>query len=239
VAVEDIEREKDKTMSMVNIGADAAKLAGLQIDTLQKVRSGQITLGQWERFNNLSMDDREVRFGDWKKPEAPVFTLLIDLGIITVPENYEHANRLMTFGKQNSHKFYHYDENITDKNFPNPTRILKFGDKFYVRAFKPVSDQRTPTSEECMAFLVTQKAIYTGVQGMSLVFEQKCNRLLKGKWYISFDEKERLWTDTCGKYKLPYMNIRSGDVFQFHLADFENLWGVNSGFLCFQEVSTT
>ena len=49
------------------IDADAAKLAGLQIDTLQKVRSGQITLGQWEWFNNLSMDDREARFGDVKK----------------------------------------------------------------------------------------------------------------------------------------------------------------------------
>lgn len=48
------------------IGADAAKLAGLQIDTLQKVRSRQITLGQWERFNNLSLKEREARFGDIK-----------------------------------------------------------------------------------------------------------------------------------------------------------------------------
>lgn len=41
------------------IGADAAKLAGLQIDTLQKVRLGQITLDQWGWFNNLSFQDRE------------------------------------------------------------------------------------------------------------------------------------------------------------------------------------
>ena len=36
-----------KTMKEI-IGADAAKLAGLQIDLLQKVRSGQISLSQME-----------------------------------------------------------------------------------------------------------------------------------------------------------------------------------------------
>ena len=46
------------------IGADAAKLAGLQIDTLQKVRSGKITLKQWEWFNNLSCGQREKLVGN-------------------------------------------------------------------------------------------------------------------------------------------------------------------------------
>lgn len=50
-----------KTMKKV-IGADSAILAGLQIDMLQKVRSGQITLDQLERFNNLSLTDREKLF---------------------------------------------------------------------------------------------------------------------------------------------------------------------------------
>lgn len=45
------------------IGADAAKLAGLQIDTLQKVRNGKITLKQWEWFNNLSSGQREKLSG--------------------------------------------------------------------------------------------------------------------------------------------------------------------------------
>ena len=136
------------------IDADAAKLAGLQIDTLQKVRSGQITLGQWERFNNLSTDDREARFGDWKKlePTAPAeptekFALFVDLGIITVPDDYVHDNRLTTFGKQNRKKFYSYNDEITDRNFPNPTRVLKPGDKLRVRAFKQIVGGST-TSEE-------------------------------------------------------------------------------------------
>lgn len=45
------------------IDAGSAKLAGLQIDTLTKVRQGHITLAQWERFNNLSAEDREMMFG--------------------------------------------------------------------------------------------------------------------------------------------------------------------------------
>lgn len=48
---------------MINIGADAAKLAGLQIDALTKFRSGQLSLDHFERFLNLSPEAREDRFG--------------------------------------------------------------------------------------------------------------------------------------------------------------------------------
>lgn len=221
------------------IGANAAKLAGLQIDTLQKVRSGQITLGQWERFNNLSTDDREARFGDWKKPEpqAPAestekFALLVDLGIITVPDDYDHATALAKFGKKNRKKFYYYNEAITDPNFPNPTRILKPGDKLRVRAFKQVVGGST-TSEERMAFLATQKAVHVGAQGASLVWDQKRDQLPKGKWYCSFDEKERLWQDAVGDHGVPSVFAYSDGVFRFDIGDFEDVWRVDDAFLCF------
>lgn len=61
------------------IGADAARLAGLQIDTLQKVRNGQLTLEEWERFNNLSPEARAERFGDGKKPKPEVKTQILVL----------------------------------------------------------------------------------------------------------------------------------------------------------------
>jgi len=41
------------------IGVDAAKLAGLQIDMLQKLRNGQMTIEQLEWFNHLSLKERE------------------------------------------------------------------------------------------------------------------------------------------------------------------------------------
>ena len=42
------------------IGADAAKLAGLQIDLLQKIRSEQVTMAHLEWFNNLTKEERDL-----------------------------------------------------------------------------------------------------------------------------------------------------------------------------------
>lgn len=225
-------------MSKNIIDAETAKLAGLQIDTLQKVRSGQITLDQLERFNNLSTDDREARFGDWKKlrPQAlsettEKFALLVDIGIITVPDDYVHEKRLTMFYKQNRRKLYYNDE-ITDKNFPNPTRILKPGDKLRVRAFKQVA-LGTTTSEECMAFLATQKAIHTSAQGLSLVFEQKREQLPKGMMYNSFDESERLGRAASGIHWVPALVCYTDGDFQFNLGYFERVWHNDHAFLCF------
>jgi len=43
-----------------SVGADAVKLAGLQIDLLQKIRKGQVSLGHLEWFNNLTKEDRDI-----------------------------------------------------------------------------------------------------------------------------------------------------------------------------------
>ena len=232
------------------IDADAAKLAGLQIDLLQKVRQGHVTLDHLEWFCGLNACDRNHLIVHWKellceKPSTkPVssteptekFALLVDLGIITVPDDYDHATCLAKFhakhqgGKNKS--FYYYNDNITDKNFPNPTRILKPGDKLRVRAFKQIVGGST-TSEERLAFLATQKAIYTGAQGASLVFEQKRDQLPKGKWYASFDEKEALWSDAGGGHGVPCVDRHSDGGFWFNLGRFESDWDDDHCLLCF------
>ncbi|MDR3559340.1 MAG: hypothetical protein P4L62_01025 [Candidatus Pacebacteria bacterium] len=45
------------------IGAEAAKLAGLQIDTLTKLRKGEVTLSEWEWFLNLTKEKRNELSG--------------------------------------------------------------------------------------------------------------------------------------------------------------------------------
>lgn len=67
-----------KTMKKV-IGADSAILAGLQIDLLQKVRSGRITLDQLEKFNNLSFADRENLFNKGRGKMSVLDTVLASL----------------------------------------------------------------------------------------------------------------------------------------------------------------
>jgi hypothetical protein len=157
---------------------------------------------------------------------------LIDLGIVTVPADYDHSSCLKKFAKQNGRKFAYYNDDITDKNFPNPTRILKPGDKFRVCAFQQIVPGKT-TSKERMAFLATQKAIHTGAQGLSLIFDQKRDQLPKGKYYASFDEKERLWKDADGNHRVPCVRAFSDGDFDFRLGRFGDVWYDDYAFLCF------
>ncbi len=188
------------------------------------------------------------------KTASQKFALFADLGTITVPNDYVHSNQLDLFAKQNRDKFCGYNDAITDANFPNPSRILKPGDKLRVRAFKQVVSGTT-TSEERMAFLATRKAIYVGAQGVSLVWEQKRDQLPKDYWYASLDEKDRLWKDADGDHRVPGVDAHSGGAFHwedtsddhwvpgvdahsggaFHfiLGSFEVVWFGDYALLCF------
>lgn len=166
------------------------------------------------------------------------FVLLIDLGIITVPDDYVHETCLQLFEKKNRQKFCEkrgYNYNITDQNFPHPSRILKPGDKLRVYAFKQIVSGRT-TSEERMSFLKSQKAVFVGVQGASLVFEQRKEDLRMYYMYDSFDEKENIWEDSDGDHRVPYITACSNGNFVFGLSSFESEWDDFSAFFCFCEI---
>jgi hypothetical protein len=160
------------------------------------------------------------------------FALLADLGIITVPDDYVHGKEL---GSLDQKDFYYFNTDIKDKNFPNPSRILKPGDKFWVRAFKQTSFGNT-TSVERMEFLAKQNAIHTGAQGASLVYKQKRSVLPKDYWYCSFDEKERLWKDADGDHGVPSVYAHSDGDFRFPLGRFEGVWGSDIAVLCVCDV---
>jgi hypothetical protein len=225
------------------IGADAAKLAGLQIDALTKYRGGQLSLDHLERFLNLSSDAREERFGDSKKTRstsrvelAEKFSLLADLGTIVVPEEYAHSIQLESFAASHRKQFSYFNEAITDENFPNPSRIMMPGQKYRVRAWKQIVPGTT-TSEERMTFLAGEKSVHVGAQGASLVFEEMRNQLPKGYWYASFDEKERLWKGADGYLRVPSVNANSGGGFRWHLGYFEGVWFDDDAFLSFCDES--
>ncbi|MFH1473224.1 MAG: hypothetical protein ABIF06_02330 [bacterium] len=221
------------------IGADTAKLAGLQIDQLQKVRQGHITLEHLEWFNKLSRTQRDMLSGaDLSKlggVEPEKFVLLADLGIITVPEDYEHETRLADFRRAHGKKFYSFNDALTDTNFSNPSRVLKPGDRLAVTAYKQIMSGTT-TSEERMTFLRSQGSVFTGAQGASLVFEQKRDRLPKGYWYASFDEPERFWVDADGYHRVPRVDAHSDGAFHFHLGFFEEVSYDHRALLCFRDL---
>lgn len=191
------------------------------------------------RYYETHLDElREAICRGFIIPEVPEsaqpekFTLLVDLGIITVPDDYDHATHLASFSRKNKKKFYYYNDAITDANFPNPSRVSKPGDKLWVRVFQQVTEGTT-TSVERLAFLDTQKAIHTGAQGASLVWEQKRNQLPKGKWYASFDEEERLWQAAVGDLRVPGVGARLDGVFAFVLGYLGDVWDESDAFFCF------
>ena len=164
------------------------------------------------------------------------FTLLADLGTVMVPANYVNATQLASFKKQNRKKFYYYNDYIADKNFPNPTRILKAGDKLHVRAYGHAVKGTTTTSKERMEFLRAQNSVFTGAQGASLVFEQKRQELPRGKWYASFDEPENLWAGSDGGHRVPEVDAAGVGGFGFNLGFFEGDWYGSNAFLSFSDV---
>lgn len=223
------------------IDAGAAKLAGLQIDLLQKVRQGHATIEHLEWFNGLSRAQRDMLSGaDLTTLELPKFALLVDLGIITVPANYDHSTWLARFEKKHQggkvKSFDFYNDLITDENFPKPSRILKPGDRLHVQAFQHVVPGTT-TSKERMDFLRGQPGNqFTGAQGASIACEQKRDQLPKGKWYASFDEEERLLL-AGGCHRVPFVNAGSYGVFYFGLGNLEHVWDVNDAFFSFRDLS--
>lgn len=172
------------------IDVEAAKLAGLQIDLLQKMRQGQITLDHLKWFTGLSKERRNYFSTQF---ESEKFALLADLGTITAPED------LMSLAAKDSGTFDHTE-------FPNPTHILKPGDKIRVQAWKHAVSRMTMPLE-WLEFLEQKQSLLVGVQGALLIFKElkkvKGKQLPRGYWYASFDKKEKLFKDAIDYCHVP------------------------------------
>lgn len=161
------------------------------------------------------------------------FVLIKDLGTITVPRDYFHPLQLRNFRDRIQYHFS-YDKAITDDCFPNPSRRLKSGDKLHVRVFQRAKSRKT-TYEEMMNFLREQKAVFTGAQGASLVFEQKREQLPKDRSYASFDELGRLWEEYEGAPWAPIIEVGKERDFRFGVHYARDLQSYGCPFLCFTE----
>ena len=151
---------------------------------------------------------------------------------VTVPDSYDHATRLDTFAVAHKSEFcYGYNSNITDANYSKATVQLTPGRKFQVKVFG-IKSGEVVTSDDCLVKLCSEKAVLVGAQGASLAYEQGKDKLPKGKWSVSFDEKDALWYD--GVYHwVPFVDRRSGGRFSFGLGSFEGGWNGDDCLLCF------
>ena len=228
------------------IGADAARLAGLQIDQLQKFRSGNLSLDHLERFLNLSSEAREERFSGGGRvvvPTAPTvkFDVLGGLGTIVVPKGFNSTSCLAEFfaKHQGGQKktFAYYNEDVTDANFVKVSTRLSAGRRLRVTAYKQIVEGTT-TSVERIAYLASQgENLLVGAQGLTLVVDQTRNQLPKGKWYSSFDKKEHLWKDADGYHRVPLVDANTDGSWDWDLGRFEKVWDQDRVFLGFRDES--
>jgi len=218
---------KEKMMDKTSIGAEAAKLAGLHMDCNQKIKKGQMSLPEYECFLNLTQKQRQQALSPFM-PD-PRFKLANAFNIV-VPKGYDHATRLTDFAAAHGSEFNYYNSDITDKHFNKATTKLVPGRKFKVKVFNITE---TVTSEDCLNFLYSQKAVLAGAQGASLVYELAKNKLPKSRWSVSFDEKEALWIDSDGSYRVPSVDRYSVGDFIFFLGPFEDAWADRDCLLCF------
>ena len=168
------------------------------------------------------------------KPKPDKFELLTTFEII-VPADYNHATRLDTFRTKHQNEknkeFYFYNGAITDTNYAaKATTKLTAGRRFLVKAF---GIKKTASSLDCLAKVKAENGVLTGAQGASLVYEQRKDELPKGKYYVSFDEKDALWRGPFGRRRVPDVRADSGGDFCFGLGDFEGDWGSGGVLLCF------
>lgn len=156
---------------------------------------------------------------------------------LTVPQNYTHGTQLATFAefaKNKAEKFYNYNQAITDKNYAGATHQLVPGKTYGVKIF---GIKQQVTSEDCMNFLASQRAILVGAQGISLVRQLKKNEFPVGKWTASFDEKDALWEDADGYLRVPGVGRDSGGVWCFLLGGFGIDRNDGHCLLCFCDLS--
>ncbi len=179
------------------------------------------------------------------KPRPDKFELLTTFQL-TVPDGYNHSTRLTDFKavyqpevetEEKKKQFYYYNENITDANFGKATIQLAPGRKFQVKIFG-IKSGKSVSSEECLVKIKSENGLLVGAQGASLAYEQGKASLPKGKWSISFDEKDALWFGD-GDHRMPYVHAYSGGDFVFDLVSFGGFWSDGFCLLCFCDLSET
>lgn len=208
------------------------------------------TKGQKEEFKNmidaawekagLNKEATQRLIGNGGKFQEGVIALLAKLSALddrfellsafklTVPKDYDHDKQLATFkGKADIQRC---NNNITDANFVKVTNKLVPGKTYLVKIFEI---KTIVISEECLAFLDSQRWIPVGAQGVSLAQQLKKEQFPVLKWTVSFDEKGALWIDGDGDRRVPYVYRDSGGDWEFGLGLFGARWLDGCCLVCF------
>ena len=200
-----------------NIGVDAAKLAGLQIDMLQKLRNGQMTIEQMEWFSGLTADDRDWLLGnrDSRFKQIGFFNFF-------VPEDFAHKTCLGAFKKNHQEKFAFPREDgvlFEDKRFARVTDELASGQRIGVCVFEA---RVNVGFEDCLNFVRRRSDLLVGAQGLVVAIEQAWSYFPRGQDCFSLDMKNVLWKNSLNNHLVWSSALHTRfDHFVFELRPFD------------------
>lgn len=216
---------RDMGLGQWNEFSVALHKAGFDSDLIQKIINAKDNKLAKAMYTAVTGEELDERFG----PAIVEFEL-------TVPTDYNHDTQIDTSGaKARKEKTtYYYNDDLTSKNFANATNKLVPGKTYKVKIF-PIL--QTVTSEGCMTFLRKQNAVLVGGQGATLVYDLAKDQLPKGKWTVSFDEKDALWEDAGGYRRVPDVGASTVGGFGFVLGSFGADWGSGRCVLCFCDLN--
>lgn len=152
---------------------------------------------------------------------------------VTVPVDYNPDTALASLDRK---KFYYFNAGATDEHYSQVSHQLVPGQTYEVDVYD-IRQGEVVSSAHCVRFLESQKSLFTGAQGVAMVWEQQRKELPKGRYYASFDKKEKLWQDADGRRRVPGVSRDSGGGFVFRLGYFEYGWRGVDGLLVFRDPS--
>lgn len=154
---------------------------------------------------------------------------------ITIPKSYDHSTQLTTFAlyAKNNH-FYNYQEGLTDENLTKWADKLIPGKTYRVKIFR-IRGWKV-SSDECLAFLVSQNAILAGAQGLSLVCQFNGKKFPFRKNMVSYGKNSKKNGEVY--QGVPYMVRKSEGDWRFEHATYGIAdWNKKSCILCFCDLN--
>ena len=153
----------------------------------------------------------------------------------TVLTDYEYDTQFGVFAKKAKrlNTIHHFDDNLNSENFAKVTTRLTPGKTYRVRMFLILS---RVSSEDCLTFLKQQGALFVGVQGLALLWDNKANNFPVGRRVVSLDEKDTLWKDFNSHHRTPHVLCFSDGDAEFGLGFFENDLKEDQCLLCVSEL---
>lgn len=125
------------------------------------------------------------------------------------------------------YKWYYWNNNITDENFPCPKRLKKLP-----KGLELVKIDRTMTSQEVLDLMKSKGLRPATIYELVLCIP----KMEKGYWYPALGT---VWKDAAGLHRVPGVGADSDGVFGFSLGYFEHVWNDYGAFFGFRDTKSS